>query len=178
MSAKRERSWSSPSGAISRKTVISKLGSTRIAPLPSASVGQSPIPSMDRPISVKRARAFPSVLRPITTEAVIARDAMINDVKTQLDASQAALSAIPFLVTILGLYFIIFKPMFQYLDERLKAMEGGAAEAKGLEARIVEQTAEYEQKLKSARVQIMPEDMSTSPDCRPWVMIGRAAARE
>lgn len=65
-----------------------------------------------------------------------------------------ALSAIPFLVTILALYFIIFKPMLQYLDDRLKAMEGGAAEAKELEARIVEQTAEYDQKLKAARTQI------------------------
>ena len=65
-----------------------------------------------------------------------------------------ALSAIPFLVTILGLYFIIFKPMLQYLDDRLKAMEGGAAEAQALEARITEQSAEYDEKLKAARTQL------------------------
>ena len=65
-----------------------------------------------------------------------------------------ALSAIPFLVTIFGLYFIIFKPMLQYLDDRLKAMEGGAAEARELESRIAEQSAEYDQKLKAARTQI------------------------
>jgi F-type H+-transporting ATPase subunit b len=69
--------------------------------------------------------------------------------------AMTALSAIPFLVTILALHFIIFKPMLAYLDERLQAMEGGMEEAKELESRIVEQTAEYDQKLAAARVQIV-----------------------
>ena len=69
--------------------------------------------------------------------------------------AMTALSAIPFLVTILALYFIIFKPMLAYLDERLQAMEGGMEEAKALESRIVEQTAEYDQKLVAARSQIV-----------------------
>ena len=56
----------------------------------------------------------------------------------------SALSAIPFLVTILGLYFIIFKPMLQYLDDRLKAMEGGAAEAQALEAEAAALQAELD----------------------------------
>ena len=88
-----------------------------------------------------------------------------------------ALSAIPFLVTILGLYFIIFKPMLQYLDERLKAMEGGAAEAKGLEARIAEQTAEYEQKLKAARVQIIDLRTRMRAEAEAEVDAKLAAAR-
>lgn len=68
--------------------------------------------------------------------------------------AMTALSAIPFLVTILALYFIIFKPMLQYLDERLEAMEGGTEAAKALEARIAEQSAEYDQKLAAARTQV------------------------
>ena len=30
---------------------------------------------------------------------------------------------------------------------------------------------------RSVRVQIMPEDLSTSPDCTPWVKAGRDEAR-
>ena len=69
------------------------------------------------------------------------------------EAWMTALSALPFLVTIIALYFIIFKPMLDYLDERLAAMEGGVSEARELEARIAEQTAEYDEKLRAARAQ-------------------------
>ncbi|MEC7947438.1 MAG: ATP synthase F0 subunit B [Myxococcota bacterium] len=88
-----------------------------------------------------------------------------------------ALSAIPFLVTILGLYFIIFKPMLQYLDERLEAMEGGAEEAKGLEARIVELSTDYEQKLKAARGQIIELRSRMRAEAEAEVDARLAAAR-
>lgn len=65
-----------------------------------------------------------------------------------------ALQAIPFLVTIIALYQIIFKPMLGYLSEREAATEGARAEAKALEAKVTDQLADYEKRLAAAQAEL------------------------
>lgn len=65
-----------------------------------------------------------------------------------------ALQVAPFLVTILALHQILFKPMLAYLDGRDQVIEGGKAEAAELEAQITERMAEYEAKLAAAKAQV------------------------
>jgi F-type H+-transporting ATPase subunit b len=61
------------------------------------------------------------------------------------------LQAVPFLITIFGLYAIIFKPMLAHLEGREDAIEGAQGRAKDLEAKLAARAAEYEQKLLAAR---------------------------
>ncbi len=64
------------------------------------------------------------------------------------------LQAVPFLLTLGGLHFLIFKPMLEYLEGRDDAIEGAGGRARELEAKLVERAGEYEQKLHDARVSI------------------------
>ena len=64
------------------------------------------------------------------------------------------LQAVPFLVTIVALYLILFKPMLAYLDERWAAIEGGQKDAADLEARVTARMAEYEERLAAARAEV------------------------
>jgi F-type H+-transporting ATPase subunit b len=61
-----------------------------------------------------------------------------------------ALQLVPFLVTITSLYFIIFKPMMTYLDEREDASSGAADEAQNLEGKTKERKAEINAKIDAA----------------------------
>ena len=64
------------------------------------------------------------------------------------------LQLFPFGVTALALYYILFKPMLAYLDERAAAIEGERQKAAQLEARVVARLAEYEARLEKARAEV------------------------
>jgi F-type H+-transporting ATPase subunit b len=64
------------------------------------------------------------------------------------------LQVVPFLITILGLYSLIFKPMLAHLEGREDAIEGAQGRAKELEAQLAARAAEYEEKLTAARIEM------------------------
>lgn len=64
------------------------------------------------------------------------------------------LQLFPFGLTVAALYFILFKPMLAYLDERTAAIEGERQKAVELEARVVARVAEYEARLEKARAEV------------------------
>ena len=70
------------------------------------------------------------------------------------DPIAVLLNVVPFLIAIMGMYYIILKPMVAYLDERNEAIEGGKNEAAVSEERIVERTNDYDVQLAAARQQI------------------------
>jgi F-type H+-transporting ATPase subunit b len=70
------------------------------------------------------------------------------------DPIAVLLNVVPFLIAIMGMYYIILKPMVAYLDERNEAIEGGKNEAAVIEERIVERTNDYDVQLAAARQQI------------------------
>ena len=67
------------------------------------------------------------------------------------DPFTIAVLMVPFLTTIVALYFIIFKPMLAYLDAREAALESGRLEAEGLQSQVAGRTAEYNQQLQVVR---------------------------
>jgi F-type H+-transporting ATPase subunit b len=70
------------------------------------------------------------------------------------DWTQVLLNTVPFLVAIVGMYFIILKPMLNYLLEREEAVRGGHDEAERIETEIKDRMAEYERKLAAARAEV------------------------
>ena len=70
------------------------------------------------------------------------------------DWTQVLLNTVPFLVAIVGMYFIILKPMLNYLLEREEAVRGGHDEADRIETEIKDRMAEYERKLAAARAEV------------------------
>lgn len=64
-----------------------------------------------------------------------------------------ALQLLPFLVTIASLYFIIFKPMMEYLEERESRSFGATDSAKSLEAETAEMKAKIDTRLQEAHKQ-------------------------
>lgn len=60
------------------------------------------------------------------------------------------LQLVPFIVTIAGLYFILFKPMFDYLEERDGQSTGATDTAKDLEATVQAKKAEIAAKIQAA----------------------------
>jgi F-type H+-transporting ATPase subunit b len=71
------------------------------------------------------------------------------------DPLQVVLNMLPFLVTIVGLYLIILKPMVDYLLEREAAIQGGHDEAARIEAEINTRMSEYELQLAHAREEVV-----------------------
>jgi F-type H+-transporting ATPase subunit b len=65
-----------------------------------------------------------------------------------------ALQIVPFLVTLLGLYFLIFKPMLGYLSGREDAISGAQHRAKDLRKQLGERVADYEQRSAAARAEL------------------------
>ena len=65
-----------------------------------------------------------------------------------------ALQVVPFMVTLLGLYVIIFKPMLAHLDGREDAIEGAKGRAAELQRQLAERAAEYEEKMNAARMEM------------------------
>ncbi len=70
------------------------------------------------------------------------------------DPLQTALNMLPFLVAVVGMYYIILKPMIAYLAEREDAIKGGRAEAEKIEVRIIEKMATYDAELEGARAEV------------------------
>lgn len=70
------------------------------------------------------------------------------------DPTLIVLQFIPFSITIAALYYILFKPMLAYLDERANATVGAKDEAKALEAKAAEKTVELQERLKEAQTEI------------------------
>ena len=60
------------------------------------------------------------------------------------------LQLLPFFVTISGLYFILFKPMFDYLEERDGASSGATDTAKDLEADVRAKKLDITTKIQTA----------------------------
>lgn len=67
------------------------------------------------------------------------------------------LQAIPFLVTLIGLHFIIFKPVLALLAEREKNIHGFRKEAELLKEEVAGKMAELEERLGSARAEAAAE---------------------
>ncbi len=64
------------------------------------------------------------------------------------------LQLIPFLVTLLGLHSLIFKPMLAHIDGRTDAIDGARDRAKKLEAQLEQRTNEYQARLTAARAEM------------------------
>ena len=64
------------------------------------------------------------------------------------------LQVVPFLITILGLYQIIFKPMIGHLEGREDAIDGAQDRARELQDQLQARTDEYDAKLKAARTEM------------------------
>ena len=60
------------------------------------------------------------------------------------------LQLLPFFVTIAGLYLILFKPMFAYLEERDEASSGATDTAKDLETDVQAKKSEINSKIQAA----------------------------
>jgi len=71
------------------------------------------------------------------------------------DPLQVALNMFPFMVTIVGLYLIILKPMVDYLLKREVAIQSGHDEAARIEAEINSRMSEYELQLARAREEVV-----------------------
>lgn len=63
----------------------------------------------------------------------------------------AALMTLPFVVTFFGLHFLLFKPLFAYLEERDAASHGARAEAASLKGDIDAKLSEVNAKVDEAR---------------------------
>jgi F-type H+-transporting ATPase subunit b len=61
------------------------------------------------------------------------------------------LQVIPFLVVLVGLHFIIFKPMLRLLAEREKAIVQDRKDAEELEGQVQEKMTELEERLAQAK---------------------------
>jgi F-type H+-transporting ATPase subunit b len=70
------------------------------------------------------------------------------------DPTIAVLQALPFLVTFVALYFILFKPLLQYLAEREEASTGARAEAAQLGVEVAQRLETLEERLATARAEI------------------------
>lgn len=71
------------------------------------------------------------------------------------DLETAIVMTIPFLVTYAALNFILFRPLFAYLQERERIVHEAKHETHELEGRIEQQTGALELKLRSAREEAM-----------------------
>ncbi len=67
------------------------------------------------------------------------------------------LQVIPFLVALVGLHFIIFKPMLRYLGRRERSIADDRREAEVLQGQVEEKVAELENKLATARAEAASE---------------------
>jgi len=65
-----------------------------------------------------------------------------------------ALQVVPFLLTLLGLYTIIFKPMLAHLEGREDAIEGAQGRARELQEKLAARAEEYDAKLTAARIEM------------------------
>lgn len=67
------------------------------------------------------------------------------------------LQVIPFLLAVVGLHFIIFKPMLANLKEREEGIHGLKKTAEGLQDQVEDRVAALEEKLAQARAEAAAE---------------------
>lgn len=67
-----------------------------------------------------------------------------------VDPVLVLLQMIPFLLAVVGLWFIIFKPTLKLLEAREQAIVGARKEAEALQARLQAKIDEFEDRLKEA----------------------------
>ncbi len=72
-----------------------------------------------------------------------------------VDPVVVALQVVPFLLTMIALHFIIFKPMLAYLDQREQARVAGRDEALALQAGIEEKLAQIESRMSQAHSEVV-----------------------
>lgn len=72
-----------------------------------------------------------------------------------VDPVVVALQVVPFLLTMIALHFIIFKPMLAYLDQREQARVAGRDEALALQAGIDQKLAQVEARMSQAHSEIV-----------------------
>jgi F0F1-type ATP synthase membrane subunit b/b' len=65
-----------------------------------------------------------------------------------------SIQLIPFLVSVVALYLIIFKPMLAYLSERSSMTDGAKAEAEALLEKVQAQVEEHETRLTEANAEV------------------------
>jgi F-type H+-transporting ATPase subunit b len=70
------------------------------------------------------------------------------------DLETAIVLTIPFLVTYVALHFILFRPLYAYLQDRDKAVVTARDEARELTTRIEDRTTALEEKLGGAREEV------------------------
>ncbi|MBW1881492.1 MAG: ATP synthase F0 subunit B [Deltaproteobacteria bacterium] len=70
------------------------------------------------------------------------------------DLETAIVLTIPFLVTYVALHFILFKPLYAYLQERDRAVVTAREEARELSTRIENRTTALDAKLNGAREEV------------------------
>ena len=61
------------------------------------------------------------------------------------------LQVIPFFITLFGMYFILFKPLREYLDQRDNSIDGALEEAKSIKEATEVKISKLEAELKTAR---------------------------
>ncbi len=66
----------------------------------------------------------------------------------------SAIQAVPFLVAVLGLYVILWKPLLAYLDEREQVTATAKAEAARLTGEIESRVSQLDEKLAAAKLDI------------------------
>ena len=74
-----------------------------------------------------------------------------NDMNLIPNPTLIALQVIPFLLTLVAMYQIIFKPMIAYLDSREDSITGTKNKAEALEADAEQKMADLQKELSAAR---------------------------
>lgn len=85
---------------------------------------------------------------------------------------------VPFLVTLVGLHYIIFKPMLAHLADRERNIEGFKREAALLQEEVAGKVGELEAKLKDAKAEAAIERASLRKESKAAEaeMVGAARA--
>lgn len=84
----------------------------------------------------------------------------------EIDPTLILLQLIPFLVVLVGLYFIILKPMLKLLEEREKSIVLERRDAEDLEQEVDSKLAELDEKLARARSEANAERQKLREEIR------------
>lgn len=79
---------------------------------------------------------------------------VVRRMKIIPDLTLSLLMTLPFLVTFIGMHFLLFKPFLAYLNARKMAVTSATAEATDLKGQITSKMTEIEHKLADARGQV------------------------
>ena len=94
----------------------------------------------------------------------------------EIDPTLILLQLIPFLVVLVGLYFIILKPMLKLIEEREKAIVLDRRDAEDLEQEVDSKLVELDEKLARARSEANTERQKLREEIRQRdeAMLGKA----